>query len=377
MRPLDIVVLGLSITSSWGNGHAVTYRSLLRALAERGHRVTFLERDAPWYAQHRDLAAPEFCRTLLYGGVEELCDSHGRLVREADLVIVGSYVPDGIAVASWALETARGLVAFYDIDTPVTLAALERGDCAYLAPELVPQFDVYFSFTGGPTLALLERRWGAWMARPLYCSVDPAVHRPEEVAPRWELGYLGTYSADRQLKVEALLNGPARALPDRRFVIAGAQYPETIDWAPNVARLEHVPPDRHGVFYGAQRFTLNLTRADMAVAGWSPSVRLFEAAACGAPVISDDWPGLDSLFQPEREILIARCGADVLRYLRETPEAARREIGKRARERVLAMHTAERRAAELELRFEEAAADRRWARGVARPASLQLCSLGR
>src|SRR5690242_18272379 len=239
---LRIVILGLSITSSWGNGHATTYRGLLRELARRGHEVTFLERDVPWYAAHRDLPNPVFCATRLYQGLGELEQHFSRLVAGADAVVLGSYVPDGLQVGEWLCATAKGLKAFYDIDTPVTLAKLARGDREYLAPGLIPRLDLYLSFTGGPTLRRLEDELGAPLARALYCSVDEAAYRPLEVPVRYDLGYLGTYSTDRQPKVEALLLEPARAMPEARFAVAGAQYPDGIGWPANVERAEHLPP---------------------------------------------------------------------------------------------------------------------------------------
>ena len=374
MKRLSIVVLGLSITSSWGNGHAVTYRSLLRALARRGHAVTFLERDTPWYAGNRDLPDPPFCRTFLYADLDELRAGHGSLVREADLVIVGSYVPDGAVVGRWAISAAGGVVAFSDIDTPVTLASLARGDCSYLSPELVPLYDLYLSFTGGPTLQQLERRHGARRARALHCAVDPEQYFPAGAAADWDLGYLGTYSPDRQAKLEELLNRPARALPDSRFVVAGPQYPDQLEWPGNVVRIAHVPPDGHRSFYSRQRFTLNLTRADMAAAGWSPSVRLFEAAACGAAIVSDWQPGIEEFFRPGEEILIARSAEEVSKLLRETPEPARRKLGANARARVLARHTGEHRAAELENYYADALAQRHPSLGKLRPRSIEVCS---
>jgi spore maturation protein CgeB len=347
-RPLDLVVLGLSITSSWGNGHATTWRGLLREFAARGHRVCFLERDVPWYAAHRDLPDPSFCRTALYGSVEQLREEHAGTIRAADVVIVGSYVPDGVDVGRWVTDTATGPVAFYDIDTPVTLARLARGDHEYIDPPLVARYDAYFSFTGGPTLAFIERELGSPMARALYCSVDTAVHGPEERPARWDLGYMGTYSEDRQPPLEQLLLEPARRWPEGRFCVAGPQYPEGVQWPDNVQRIEHLPPARHREFYTSQRFTLNITRADMIEAGWSPSVRLFEAAACGAPIISDWWEGLDTIFRPGEEVLIARSAHEALLHVRNTPEEVRRRIAARARNRVLSAHTGAHRAGELE-----------------------------
>jgi spore maturation protein CgeB len=347
IAPLDVVFLGLSITSSWGNGHATTYRALTRALTAAGHRVSFLERDVPWYASSRDLAAPPFCRVALYRGLPELRDRHAAAIRRADLVVVGSYVPEGREVARWVQRLARGVTAFYDIDTPVTVAGLLRGDCEYLARELVPGFDLYLSFTGGPMLARIERQLGARAARPLYCSADPEVHRPSGRPPRWDVGYVGTYSADRQPALERLLLEPARLRPAARLVVAGPQYPPGVGWPRNVARIEHLAPADHADFYAAQRYTVNVTRADMVRAGYSPSVRLFEAGACATPVISDPWPGLETIFAPGREILLARGTADVLGYLDRLPEDERRAVGERARRRVLAEHTAAHRAEAL------------------------------
>ncbi len=355
MGGLSIVILGLSITSSWGNGHATTYRALVRALTARGHDVLFLERDVPWYAANRDLPVPPYGRTVLYRDPAELRTGFAAAVREADCVVVGSFVPDGVEVGGWVQDTARGVRTFYDIDTPATLARLARGDADYLSPELIPGYDLYLSFTGGPILDRLEREHGAVRARALYCSVDPTLYHPERRKKFWDLGYLGTYSDDRQGALDELLIAPARAWPAGRFIVAGAQYPDRLDWAANIERVEHLAPGRHRAFYTGQRFTLNLTRADMIRAGWSPSVRLFEAAACATPVISDAWPGLDELFEPGREILIARSAADVAGLLRDLPEARRRAIGRAARARVLAAHTAAHRADEFERHVTEAA----------------------
>lgn len=347
-RPMSIVILGLSITSSWGNGHATTYRGLVRELCARGHEVLFLERDVPWYADNRDLAAPPYARASLYADLDELRARFETVVRDADLVIVGSYVPDGIAVGRWVLDTARGTTAFYDLDTPITLSRLATGDCEYLERSLVPRYGMYLSFTGGPTLTRIERELGSPRALPLYCSVDPALYGPEVRTTRWDLGYMGTYSADRQRELRRLMLDPARAETTRKFVVAGPQYPSAIEWPPNVERIDHLAPSQHRAFYNEMAFTLNVTRSDMVAAGWSPSVRLFEAAACGVPIITDAWPGLEELFEPDAEILIAHDGDDVLRYLRDLGDPDRRAIGARACARVRGFHTAAHRAAELE-----------------------------
>jgi spore maturation protein CgeB len=346
---MRLVVLGLTLSSSWGNGHATTFRALLKAFAARGHSILFLERDKPWYADHRDLGDADYCELALYDSVEAL-DSWRNEVAGADAVIVGSYVPDGVEVGRWAQRTAQGVTAFYDIDTPVTLAKLARGDFEYLSPELIPGYDVYLSFTGGPTLGFLQDHYGSPAARPLYCSVDETSYRPLGSPKRWDLSYLGTYSPDRQPTLERLLIEPARRCPERRFVVAGPQYPADIDWPANVERIDHVPPTDHPEFYAASRFTLNVTRADMIKAGWSPSVRLFEAGACATPIISDRWEGMDQLFAPDREIMLADTSDDVVRALGQDAVA----MGQAARARTLAGHTAAHRAAELERWLEEA-----------------------
>ena len=340
---MKLVVLGLSLSSSWGNGHATTFRALLSAFAARGHEILFLERLKPWYAENRDLADPDFCRLEYYSELEEL-DGWRNEIAAADAVMVGSYVPDGVAVGSMVQRTANGTTCFYDIDTPVTLAKLANDDFEYLSPELIPGYDIYFSFTGGPTLGRLEQEFGSPSAQPLYCAVDTARYRPLDIPQRWDLSYLGTYSPDRQPTLERLLIEPARRRPDLRFVVAGPQYPADIEWPDNVERIEHLPPADHPEFYAASRFTLNVTRADMIAAGWSPSVRLFEAGACGTPIISDRWDGIESVFTPGEQIVLADSTEDVLQAL----ETFARAMGAAARAQVLAHHSAERRAEQLE-----------------------------
>jgi spore maturation protein CgeB len=352
-RRLRIVILGLSITSSWGNGHATTYRGLKRALCRRGHEVLFLERDRPWYGANRDPVDLPAGSVHLYQSVGELGSRWRKSLADADLVIVGSYVPDGIPVLNLVVSIATGIIAFYDIDTPVTLGSLAAGECPYINAALIPVLDLYLSFTGGPALRLLEERYRARAARVLYCSVDPDHHRPIPAEPIWDLGYLGTYSADRQPALEKLMCQPAGQWPAGRFAVAGPLYPAELSWPPNLDRIEHIGPDQHRWFYSRQRFTLNITRADMVRMGYSPSVRLFEAAACGSPIISDWWPGLNTIFVPGKHVLVAKSGRDVLSYLRDLSDEERRWLAIRASEHVLAHHTAAHRAITLEGYVEE------------------------
>jgi len=349
---MKLVAFGLSLSSSWGNGHATTYRALLRAFRDRGHEVAFYEWDAPWYGgAHRDLPDPDFCRLVLYPDWDAVAVEALAEAREADAVLVGSYVKEGTRVIDDLASAGVEALFFYDIDTPVTVANLRRGPTDYLRPDQVPLFSRYLSFTGGPFLKeVVERELGAREARPLYCSVDAERYRrtaPErELAA--ELAYMGTYAPDRQPVLERLLVEPARRLPGLSFLVAGPQYPEEIAWPPNVRLVPHLPPARHAAFYSSAAWQLNATRADMVAAGWSPSVRLFEAGAVGAAVISDAWPGIDELFEPGREILVPGSSEEVVEILSSCHEDDRRALGEALRARILAEHTAERRAEELE-----------------------------
>ncbi|MGY2907646.1 CgeB family protein [Bradyrhizobium sp. URHC0002] len=363
---LNIVIIGLSVTSSWGNGHATTYRALIEALANRGHHVTFLERDVPWYRGHRDLTKPSNWTVKLYQSLQDIPRRYTSLIRDANLVILGSYVPDGVAIAEWVTAHAQGVTAFYDIDTPVTLAGLDQG-LEYLSAAMIPRFDLYLSFSGGPVPGMIEDAYGSPMARVLYCSADPDLYRPHPVKQHWSLGYLGTYSDDRQPSLERLLLAPAMMLADHQFVVAGSRYPEHLVWPDNVRRIEHLSQHQHPPFYSRQRFTLNLTRADMRALGFSPSVRLFEAAACGTPVISDRWPGIETIFEPGTEILLVSDAREVSQILRDIPEERRLAIADKARRRILADHTPDHRARQLEAYYLEAAGRRR--RNLLQPAA--------
>jgi spore maturation protein CgeB len=349
---VKLVVFGLSLSSSWGNGHATTYRALLRAFAARGHEITFFEWDAPWYrGEHRDLPEPDFASLVLYDSWSSIRNSALAAARGADATLVGSFVHGGAEVVDDLAAAGIEPLFFYDIDTPVTAAALRREGAGYLRRDQVPVFTRYLSFTGGPFLRkVLEGEFGARAASPLYCSVDPDSYRraPVQKELAVELAYMGTYAPDRQPVVERFLIDVARRLPGSRFLVAGPQYPPEIRWPPNVELIPHLPPSRHAAFYSSARWQLNATRADMIEAGWSPSVRLFEAGAVGATILSDRWAGLEALFRPGREILLPATTEEVVDLLTATPEEERLAIGAAMRRRILAEHTSSRRAAELE-----------------------------
>lgn len=352
---MKIVILGLTITSSWGNGHATTYRSLCRALAARGHRISFLEKDVEWYRSNRDLPHPDFCDLSLYREWDKAVRPLLHHLKDAELVILGSYFPDGIAAADLLAEKARCPAMFYDIDTPITVASLRANGAAdYLESRQISAFDAYLSFTGGPLLEELKSRFGAKRAISFYCSVDPDRHfrYSTDGSHTCDLSYLGTYSQDRQAKLEEYLCGPARTLPNHRFLVAGSMYPPEIEWPVNVTRLTHVSPPEHPKFYSSSRFTLNLTRREMIEAGYSPSVRLFEAAACAAAIVSDRWPGIETFFTPSKEILLPNSPREIIDILQSYSAKEISRIGEAAQARVLKEHTASHRAEELEQALE-------------------------
>jgi spore maturation protein CgeB len=288
------------------------------------------------------------------------------VIKSADVVIVGSYVPDGVIVGEFVTETARGIKAFYDIDTPVTISKLLHRDYEYLNPKLIPAYDLYLSFAGGPVLELLENTFNSPMARPFYCSVDQNIYYPEKKEPLYDLGYMGTYSDDRMDSLDKMILQPAQRWREGKFIVAGPKYPNSIQWPSNVNRIEHIPPSGHRRFYCSQRFTLNITRGDMVQAGFAPSVRLFEAAACGTAIISDYWEGLNTFFTFGDEILLSATPEHTIRFLKEITEGERKRIGEKARSRVLASHTAAHRAEELEGYIKEALRKKRY-NGVVNP----------
>jgi spore maturation protein CgeB len=351
---MRIVVFGLTISSSWGNGHATLWRALCRALARRGHAVAFFERDMPYYAQARDLTEVPGGELLLYAEWDDIRRRAERAVANADVAMVTSFCPDGLAASDLVLAAPRALRVFYDLDTPVTLSRLERGEAlTYVGRRGLRDFDLVLSYTGGAALDRLCGTLGARRVAPLYGHVDPEVHRP--VPPRADfaadLSYLGTYAADRQAALEALFIEPARRRPERRFLIGGAQYPTDFPWTDNIFFVRHLPPADHPAFFSSSRLTLNVTRQAMAEMGWCPSGRLFEAAACGAAILTDEWEGLDAFFEPGREILVARSGDDTIAAL-DLSTRELRDIGQAGRERALAEHTSERRVVALEKALE-------------------------
>ncbi len=348
---MRFVIFGLALSSSWGNGHATLWRGLLKALAQRGHSAIFYEKDVSYYAGVRDgWEAPAKIRLRLYRDVEEIRSEAQRELTCSDVAIVTSYCPQGAEVSRLVLASSISMKVFYDLDTPVTLDALQSGAAIpYLPPEGLSEFDLVLSFTGGRALDELQSRLGARRVAPLFGWVDPEIHHP--AAPMKEfrclLGYLGTFAADRQAALEELLIKPARSRPSDRFVIGGAQYPHDFAWTSNIYFVQHLSPWLHASFFSSGRATLNITRRAMAEYGYCPSGRLFEAAACGATILTDRWDGLDSFFTPGAQILLVSSSADVLAAL-SLSDRELSLIGEAARTRALEGHTAMCRAMELE-----------------------------
>jgi spore maturation protein CgeB len=345
---MKLVIFGLTVSSSWGNGHATLWRGLCKWLARRGHEVTFYEKDVPYYSSHRDLLSPENYTLHLYSDWDEIHASAAEQVRGSDAAVVTSYCPDAQNASDVVLSSPIVKI-YYDLDTAVTLENFKaNGRVDYIPREGLSGFDLVLSYVGGRALDDLKRLLGARRVAPLYGSVDPELHQPVPKADRYEsdLSYLGTYAADRQQVLEKLFLKPAHRLPKKKFLLGGAQYPADFPWNENVWFVRHVPPRDHPAFYCSSRATLNVTRAAMANVGYCPSGRLFEAAACETPVVSDSWEGLDSFFEPGRELLIAESDDDVVGALSRSSEELQR-VGKAARERVLACHTAEHRSREL------------------------------
>lgn len=352
---MKITVFGLTISSSWGNGHATPYRAILRALHRMGHEVLFFEKDVPYYKLRRDFDSCDYCHLTLYEDWHQVRRQALQEAANSDVVMTASYLPEGAQINDDILDLARPLRVFYDLDTPVTLANMEKQGVPYLRREQIPEFDLVLSFTGGKTLEQLERIYGARSARSLYGCVDPDDYARVEASTEFtcDLSYMGTYASDRQQKVDELFLEVARRHPQRQFLLAGSLYPWEWSWPANVRRMEHVAPHDHPRLYSSSRLTLNITRSEMARWGWCPSGRFFEAAACATPLISDWWEGLDRFFDVEHDLQVVSRADDVEQALARDGEDLQK-MALRARERTLHEHTGEVRARQLIGYIEEA-----------------------
>lgn len=352
---MKIVFFGLTISSSWGNGHATLLRGLFKALTARGHEIVFFERDVPYYAAHRDLVESPNIKLRLYQDWHDIITTARKEIIEADAAVITSYCPDGIAATDLVASASVNLRVFYDLDTPVTLEALQNGEqLTYIGPRGLVDFDLVLSYTGGAALTALEDQLGARRVVPLFGSVDPDIHHPACSLSGYnaDLSYLGTYAADRQQALDELFIQVARRMPQKRFIVGGSKYPVDFPWRQNIWYVQHVAPSAHAAFFCSSPLTLNITRGAMARMGYCPSGRLFEAAACGVAIVSDEFAGLDEFFQPGSEIIVARTTADVIAVMQFSQDELA-QVARAGRERVLNSHTAAHRAAELERIFED------------------------
>ncbi len=350
LSPMKLVIFGLTMSSSWGNGHATLWRGLCKSLIERGHDITFLERDTPYYSAHRDLTEIPGMKLKLYSQWEEVLPFAKANLLDADVGMITSYCPDAVPASDLLRNSPVPLRTFYDLDAPVTLDKVRQGEPVFYIPEGgLAGFDLVLSYTGGRALADIQTLLKAEKVAALYGSVDPEVHRPTEWNSEFccDLSYLGTYAKDRHSGVERFFLKPAYDLPHRRFHLAGAMYPTDFPWRENIFYIQHLSPHEHSTFYCSSRLTLNVTREAMARYGYCPSGRLFEAAACGVPVLSDAWEGLDTFFTPDSEILVPKNYENALGAI-ELSDDELIKIGRNARERTLSCHTSKKRAEELE-----------------------------
>ncbi len=352
---MQILFFGLTISSSWGNGHATPYRALVRALSEMGVEVVFYERDVPYYAKHRDFDSCDDCELILYNDWDTIRRGALRRAHGSDVVVTASYLSEGARISEELLDTVGPLHVFYDLDTPITLNRMQSHGVEYLRPGLIPQFDLYLSFTGGSILRTLECEFGARLALPLYGCVDPDLYVRTTCHQRFvcDLSFMGTYAPDRADCIRELFLAAAERTPSQNFLLAGSMYPPEWMWPPNVERMEHVAPSDHPALYSSSRATLNVTRNQMAQSGYCPSGRFFEATACGTPLLTDDWQGLESFFKIGEEVLVVHTPDDVVQALR-LPDADLARKAARARERTLEEHTGRQRAKQFLVACEEA-----------------------
>ena len=352
MAGLSIAFFGSSLVSAYWNGAATYYRGIIRALAERGHQVTFYEPDAYERQAHRDIPDPPWARVVVYSAEGE--DEVRRCLeaaRRADLVVKAS----GVGVFDPLLEAevlelkAPGrAVAFWDVDAPATLARV-KADPRDPFRALIPRYDLVLTYGGGPPVVSAYEALGARACVPVYNALDPETHHPVEPDGRFEgdLGFLGNRLPDREARVEQFFLGVAAERPEQRFVLGGAGWDDKPKPA-NVRYVGHVYTADHNAFNCSSGAVLNVNRDNMAETGFSPPTRVFEAAGAGACIITDAWVVIETFIEPDHEVLVAKDGRGVAEHLgRLTPER-RRALGEAARRRVLAEHTYEHRAHQLE-----------------------------
>ena len=342
---------GSSLLSSYWNGAATYYRGLIRALAARGHEVTFFEPRAYQRQENADIEPPDWCEVVVFKPDEAGLASVLAQARRFDVVVKTS----GVGVLETELlegvhRSARpgALRIFLDVDAPATQAEIAP-DAENPLRRLLPDFDFVLTYGGGPPVTARYVELGARECHAIYNALDPETHHPAAPDPRFasDLGFLANRLPDREARVDAFFFEAARRLPEKNFLLGGNGW-HGREMPGNVRALGHVPTREHNAFNATPGAVLNVARDSMAAVGYSPATRVFEAAGAGACLITDAWEGIELFLEPDEEILVARDGAEVAEHVRTlTPERAS-EIGRRALARVLAEHTYDRRAEQVE-----------------------------
>ncbi len=358
-QTLDLVIIGRSILSSHANPSADLYRGLINELAHHGHRTTYLEPEQKGRKSPRDMLRSPYCEVWTYSDVDTLLMEYLPVIASADLVLLGSGLLECDRIAAWIAEEARGIKIYYDTDLSYTLQHLDAGDhvrdTSQLTASTIRSFNLYLSTTGGPALQRLASDYDVACVRPLYESIDPFSFYRMDIEQNYDLGFIGNFKPERQYLLENLLLEPARITPNRQFALAGAGYPFSSIWPDNLTYLEHLPETNRVDFYNRQACTLILGKSDRREHGFTPPRQLLAAAACGVPVLTERWQGLEEFFEPSRELFCVNEEQDVLDVLYGTDDTSRRKVGAFARERVLSSHTTAHRAQQLLGYWEEIA----------------------
>ncbi|HYE33879.1 CgeB family protein [Methylocaldum sp.] len=346
-----VAFFGSSLVSSYWNGAATYYRGLIRALSVLGYRTTFYEPDAFERQQHRDIANPTWADTVVYPATEQGVSKALEAARQADILVKASGVgvfDEWLEREVLSLQAPNRTVIFWDVDAPATLERVQQNpDDPFRT--LIPRYDIILTYGGGPPVVEAYRALGARDCVPVYNALDPATHYPVPPDPRLaaNLAFLGNRLPDREARVHEFFFEPAKHLPEARFLLGGSGWECNAPALSNLRYRGHVYAREHNAFNCSSRMILNINRSSMARFGYSPATRVFEAAGAGACIVTDAWEGIEQFLEPDREILVARTGDDVIRYLRTISEARARAIGAAGMRRVVAEHTYAHRAAQV------------------------------
>ena len=352
---MKIAFYGSSLVSSYWNGAATYYRGILKALHARGYAIIFYEPDAFDRQQHRDIDPPPYAKSVVYPATIDAMNAVLAEAADADIVVKanGVGVFDAELLAG-ILRHARpdALKIFWDVDAAATLDEM-RADASHPVLQALPALDMVLTYGGGPPVIDAYTGFGAARCIPVYNALDPDTHHPVPRDARFacDLAFLGNRLPDREARVEEFFLRPAARLPDQSFLIGGNGW-ESKAMPANVRHRGHVYTAEHNAFNCTPRAVLNVARDSMAHIGFSPATRVFEAAGAAACLITDAWEGIEQFLVPDREVLVARDGQDVVDHLAALTPARAEAIGAAARARVLAKHTYDLRAEQVDALFQ-------------------------